>query len=503
MTALTTACSRYWRRRFLGITVLLGLLGGPMLSPASGAAQGKPNILFVFADDQCHETIHALGHAEVKTPNLDRLARSGVTFTDAYNMGSWTPAVCVASRTMLNTGRFVWRAKDADLAETTRQGQSWPQLMRNAGYETYMTGKWHVRGLKTAVVFDHMVHERPGMPNQTPEGYQRPVEGQPDPWSPYDPQFGGFWKDGKHWSEVLGDDATEFLQQAATRDKPFFMYLAFNAPHDPRQSPKRFVDMYPQEQIQVPNNFLPKYAYMSEIGLRSTSKSKSGEITGSFLRDENLAPWPRTEYAVRVHRQEYYAIITHMDEQIGRILAALEKTGKADNTYIFFTADHGLACGHHGLMGKQNMYEHSMRPPLIVRGPEIPQGEQRRVCVYLQDIMATTLDLAGVPKPDLVEFHSLLPYIRDVNSKSAYDAIYGCYLADLQRMVRVGDWKLIVYPKAKVVRLFNLADDPQEMHDLAADPDHKKRISDLFVRLLKLQEQMDDPLDLRAAFPAL
>jgi len=102
-----------------------------------------------------------------------------------------------------------------------------------------------------------------------------------------------------------------------------------------------------------------------------------------------------------------------------------------------------------------------------------------------------------------VEFHSLLPYIKDLTRKSAYDAIYGCYLADLQRMVRVGDWKLIVYPKAKVVRLFNLADDPQEMHDLAADPNQKERISDLFARLLKLQDQMDDSLDLRASFPEL
>ena len=189
-----------------------------------------------------------------------------MTFTNAYNMGSWTPAVCVASRTMLNTGRFVWRAQNANLAEIMRQEQSWSQLMRNAGYETYMTGKWHVRGLKTTTVFDHMVHERPGMPNQTPEGYQRPVKGQPDKWSPYDPKFDGFWKGGKHWSEVLGDDATEFLEQAATRDEPFFMYLAFNAPHDPRQSPKRFVDMYPQEQIHVPKDFLPKYPYMSDIG---------------------------------------------------------------------------------------------------------------------------------------------------------------------------------------------------------------------------------------------
>lgn len=485
------------------MTVLLGGLYSLTGPDAHAADQKKPNILFVFADDQCYETIQALGNTEVKTPNLDRLARSGVSFANAYNMGSWTGAVCVASRTMLNTGRFVWRAQRADLGNIVRREQSWSQLMKSAGYETYMTGKWHVRGLDTKKIFDHVVHERPGMPNQTPAGYQRPIKGQPDKWSPYDPKFGGFWKGGKHWSEVLGDDAAQFLKQAATSDKPFFMYLAFNAPHDPRQSPKRFVDMYPQQQIRVPENFLAKYPYMSQIGLHRVSTSKSGKVVHSFLRDENLAPWPRTEYAVRVHRQEYYAIISHMDQQIGRILAALENTGQAHNTYIFFTADHGLACGHHGLMGKQNMYEHSMRPPLIVCGPDIPAGEQRDVSVYLQDIMPTTLELAGVPHPDFVEFHSLLPYIQDRSRTSAYDAIYGCYLTNLQRMVRVGDWKLIVYPRANVVRLFNLADDPQETHDLAGDADQKERIRSLFSRLLTLQEEMDDSLDLQAAFPQL
>jgi arylsulfatase A-like enzyme len=472
--------------------------------PACGESEpDKPNILFIFADDQCHETIRALGHTEVQTPNLDRLARSGVTFSNAYNMGSWTGAVCVASRTMLNTGRSVWRAQRADFKQILHQQQAWSQMLRKAGYETYMSGKWHVAGLPPKRIFDHVAHVRPGMPNQTPEGYQRPEEGKKDPWSPSDPKFGGFWKGGKHWSEVLGDDATQFLQQAAKSDKPFFMYLAFNAPHDPRQSPQRFVDMYPTESIQVPNNFLAEYPFMSQIGLLNISKTANGETKHVFLRDENLAPWPRTEYAVKVHRQEYFAIISHMDEQIGRILDALHATGKAQDTYIFFTADHGLACGHHGLLGKQNMYEHSMRPPLIVHGPGIPRGESREACIYLQDIMPTTLDLAGVEKPDFVEFHSLLPHIRDPQSPSDYDSIYGCYLAGMQRMIRVGDWKLIVYPQAHVVRLYNLAQDAQEMHDLAAVPQQQQRIRNMFGQLVQLQRDMGDTLDLHAAFPEL
>ena len=465
-------------------------------------SSNKPNILFIFADDMCYDTINALGNSEIRTPNIDRLARTGTTFTNTYNMGGWNGAICIASRTMLNTGKFIWRAKATKFNSFVEEEKTWSQLLSKAGYETYMTGKWHVGGLKTKKIFDHVIHERPGMPNQTPEGYFRPVKGEPDKWSPYDPKFEGFWKGGKHWSEVLADDATNFLANAAKSDDPFFMYLAFNAPHDPRQAPKKFVDMYPTDNISMPKNFLPSYPFKEEIGCyRFPKKNSTTEF--NYQRDERLAPWPRTEYAVKVNLQEYYAIITHMDEQIGRILKALEETGKADNTYIFFTADHGLACGQHGLLGKQNMYEHSMRPPMILVGDKIPQNETRNAQVYFQDLMPTTLEIAGVEKPEHVDFNSLIPYINDAKTKSVYQEIYGCYEKSLQRMIRVDDWKLIVYPKAKVVRLFDLASDPHEMNDLASAPEQRSRVKEMFQRLVALAKDMDDALDLAPVFPDL
>ena len=461
-----------------------------LINMTAAAASKKPNILFIFADDQCHQTIGALGNDEIKTPNLDRLATSGVSFRNTYNMGGWNGAVCVASRAMLNTGRMIWRAQAAESRydQLISKGQTWSQLLKKAGYETYMTGKWHVK-MKPERIFDNVVHERPGMPNQTRQGYDRPTEGKLDVWSPFDQSFDGFWKDGKHWSEVLADDAESFLKNAGKSDAPFFMYLAFNAPHDPRQSPKKYVDMYPQENIKVPVSYQPLYPYKDAIGC------------GPGLRDEKLAPFPRSEYAVRVNRQEYYAIISHMDAQIGRILAALEKTGKKDNTYIIFSADHGLACGNHGLIGKQNMYDHSMKPPLIVVGPNIPKNEQRAALVYLQDVMATTLDLANVAKPEYVEFNSLLPLIEDAKKASAYDAIYGCYVADRQRMIRVGDMKLIVYPRAKRLRLYNVGADPMELDDLSSNPEYWKTIRGLLKQLVTLQKDMDDKLDLKRYFP--
>lgn len=477
-----------YRSRYSALVLLLMLL----LSAKVGAASKKPNILFIFADDQSHETIAALGNDEVKTPHLDRLATSGVSFTNTYNMGGWNGAICVASRAMLNTGRMIWRAHAAEprFEQSASRGEMWPQLLKKAGYETYMTGKWHVK-LKPEKIFDHVIHPRPGMPNQTPQGYDRPTEGQLDVWSPFDQSFEGFWKGGKHWSEVLADDAEAFLQQAAQSDAPFFMYLAFNAPHDPRQAPKPYVDMYPQASVEVPVSYQPLYPYKDAIGC------------SPGLRDEKLAPFPRSEYAVRVNRQEYFAIISHMDTQIGRILKALEKTGKKDNTYIIFSADHGLACGHHGLLGKQNMYEHSMKPPLIVVGPDIPKNEQRAALVYLQDIMATTLDLADVPKPAYVEFNSLLPLIRDAKKASPYQSIYGCYEKTLQRMIRVGDMKLMVYPHVKRLRLYDLAADPLELDDLCGNPQYWPGMRKLFKRLVKLQRDMDDKLDLSDYFPEM
>ena len=465
----------------------------------------KPNILFIFADDQCFETIHAYGLTDIDTPNLDKLVERGTTFTHAYNMGSWSGAVCVASRHMLNTGAFVWKAqaiseqlggkagknkkgrtnKKSPWPDFSRKGLMWSQLMSSAGYDTYFTGKWHVR-VDANKVFRTARHIRGGMPKQTPEGYNRPIEGQPDPWSPYDKKFGGFWEGGKHWSVVVGDDATDYLKMANDRENPFFMYIAFNAAHDPRQAPKEYEDMYPLDRIQLPENFLPEYPYKDQIDC------------GKNLRDEKLAPFPRTEYAVKVNRKEYYALITHMDAQIGRILAALKATGKENNTYIFFTADHGLAIGHHGLMGKQNLFDHSIRVPLMAVGPGIPAGKTTDEPVYLQDIMATSLDLAGIEKPDHVQFHSFKP-IWEGKGKG-YKTIYGGYLRS-QRCVIKDGWKLLLFPNVPKIQLFDTKLDPLEVNDLYGREPEKAKA--LFQDFLKLQEETGDTLDVKPVFPEL
>ena len=487
--------TRKRKRSFIFLAIILPVIGLTAFSCKSGSSQKqkeqKPNIVFIFADDLNYDMVHALGNDQIITPHLDRLVEEGVTLTHAYNMGAWTPAVCISSRGMLNTGRSLWEAHRAvpRLKELASRGELWAKMMEQAGYETYMTGKWHVR-IPPQEVFDHVVHERPGMPNQTPQGYDRPKSRTDTVWEPWDTIYGGYWKGGKHWSEVLGDDAVAFLQEAARKEKPFFMYLAFNASHDPRQSPRRFVEMYDPDSIEMPPSFLPEYPYGKQIG------------SGRKLRDERLMPFPRTPWAVKVNRQEYYAITTHMDQQIGRILEALKKTGKMDNTYIFFTADHGLSIGAHGLAGKQNLYDISIRVPFMLVGPGIPHNKKIDADIYLQDAMATALDLAGVTPPDSLFFHSVLPLIDETRKVSYYPAIYGAYL-NFQRMIRKDGYKLIVYPRVPVVLLYDMKNDPYEIHDLAQKPEYRGKVKELFTALVKLQKEMKDTLDLGRYFPEL
>jgi len=248
----------------------------------------KPNILFIFTDDQTYSSIHALSNNEIITPTMDMLVNKGTVFTNAYNMGSWSGAVCAASRAMLISGRSVWRANDFRKYWTKNDSldKTWSKILEANGYETFMTGKWHVDAPANSV-FQHTKHIRPGMPKDTwnhlqmvakfdslskikntnfsaimPNGYNRPISITDTSWSPYDTLKGGFWEGGKHWSEVLKDDAISFIDEVQNKNNPFFMYLAFNAPHDPRQAPKEYLDMYNLEDISIPKSYMPEYPYI-------------------------------------------------------------------------------------------------------------------------------------------------------------------------------------------------------------------------------------------------
>ncbi len=453
------------------------------LEIARGAPQQKarPNFLFMIADDLYYHGVRAMGNSEVETPNIDRLMSRGCVFTSCYHQGSWTGAVCIASRTMLNTGLTAFRAH-----KEVEQTPLWAETFGKAGYKTFIIGKWHLSKAALARAFQEMGPVSPGMFASTPvdgEAYNRPAPG--NTWTPWDKSLKGQWLHTAQWAKaahdeikhsaaIWADGAVEHLQKVAHQSEPFFMYVGFNSPHDPRQAPKEFCDRYPYARIEVPPNFLPEHPF---------------DQGDHRVRDELLAPFPRTRQAVQVHRSEYYAHITYMDEHIGRIVDALERTGKADNTYVILTADHGLAVGQHGLMGKQNLYDHSTRMPYVICGPGI---QHRKVdqFMYQHSTFPTACELAGIPVPKPVEFPSVGPLIHG-SGKEQQDAMF-CWYRTFQRSVRTREHKLIVYPEVGVTQLFDMVKDPWEITNIAGKRENKALEAHLRQRLRKFQTDLGD-----------
>ena len=252
--------------------------------------------------------------------------------------------------------------------------------------------------------------------------------------------------------------------------------------------------MYPTENIKLPPNYSPQHPFWKEIG------NEPG------LRDEALAPYPRSEYTVKKHIQEYFAIISHLDEQVGKIVSHLENQNMLDNTYIIFTSDHGLAVGQHGLIGKQSLYDHSIRVPMIINGPNIEKGSVYSQDIYLQDIVPTTLDLANIPVPDHIDFKSFYNIVFNNDNNKNHNAIYGTYgccpgnYFDFQRMIRKDGYKLMLFPKNKRIELYDLNDDPHEINNLADNSNYKSKVKDLYEELIILQKEMGDTLKLDMYF---
>ncbi len=449
MKHLNHSHRRHWSSiKFLALIVL------GVCSPGAALQAGespKPNILFLFADDQRTDTIGALGNPIIKTPTMDGLVKRGFTFRNAYCLGSNSPAVCSPSRNMLLSGRayFRWTGPQASADQP-----NFPTALREAGYQTYHHGK---RG-NTALLIQQQFETNKYLQNDE----QERRNGEP--------------------GKIIVDDAIAFLEQRKS-DKPFCMYLAFGNPHDPRVAAKKYLDLYDRHQIPLPKNYLPLHPF------------NNGEQT---VRDEQLAPWPRTEDEIRKQLHDYYAVISALDGHLGRLIETLKEKHLFENTIIVFSADHGLAMGSHGLMGKQSLYEHSMKAPLIFAGPGIPQGNSDALA-YLLDIFPTLCDLTGSPIPNGLDGRSLKPIITG-QAKSVRKTL-ACAYRDVQRSIRDERWKLIRYPQINKTQLFDLHSDPQEIHNLADDSSQAKRVAQMLRQLAEWQQNVGDRLPLTSDKP--
>jgi arylsulfatase A-like enzyme len=434
----------------------------------------RPNVVILFADDQRYNTIHHLGNEEMITPHLDRLASEGLSFANAYIMGGTSGAVCAPSRAMLLTGKTLFHLeKEGEwnypipAADTT-----FIELMRQEGYVTFGAGKQHNGKEVVGRSYSKGGHFLFGGMSSH---YDIPVFD-----FSADSSYGEEKKYrvlDKHSTDLYTDDAINFIQ-SYQGENPFLVYLAFQAPHDPREMPDDFLELYRNREMNIPPNFLPRHPF------------DNGELV---IRDEMLASFPRNEEEVLRHIRAYYAMITHLDNGIGEILDAIDKKGIRENTVIIFTADNGLAVGQHGLMGKQNLYEHSVKIPLILSGPGIPENQLSEGFCYLNDLYPTLCDYLGMDPPAGVETRSFIRCIKEPELPHR-DLLIFAY-KHVQRGIRKDNWKYIEYHVNgdRHQQLFNLAEDPFETRNLAAFPDNQDLVSELRETLKRQWISLGDP----------
>ena len=462
----------------LKITYSFLIVGLIPLSTADFAfAEQRPNILFIIVDDQSPYDLKVYNpKSELQTPNLDRLAGEGVVFDGAYHMGAWTGGVCTPSRHMVMSGRTVWHIPtkpgqsnnphvgNAKLVPPDLAQYTMPAVFNRAGYDTMRTCK-RGNSYEAANELFTVRHDAT--------------------------KRGGTDETGSAWH---ADRVLEYLaEREATKDvDPFLIYFGFSHPHDTRDGKPELLAKYgavnhadqnvlppaDPKQPALPNAYLPAHPF------DNTHMTVRDEVAVSGVWDK------RDERTIRNELGREFACSENIDIQIGRVLAKLEDMGELDNTYIFYTADHGMAIGRHGLQGKQNLYDHTWRVPFIVKGPGVKSGTRVTGNIYLLDVRPAT-------------FPSRIPCMKNLSSIRsmllcgvALLAAFVLNIASGMAMIRQGDWKFVYHCRADEnhvpeSELYNLNTDPKELRNLARDRQQQDRLAAMHTALVK--ELGEDP----------
>jgi arylsulfatase A-like enzyme len=452
--------------------------------PNKAAEAKRPNILFILVDDQSAFDLKAYDpKSPLDSPNLDRLAAEGMVFEGAYHMGSFSGAVCTPSRHMIMSGRTVWHLPIAPWGKKTcppnLEQNTIPAVFNRAGYATMRTCKQgnSYEAANRLFTVRHDASKRGG-----------------------DDQSGSTWH---------GDRVMDYLNTRETSKdtKPFLIYYGFSHPHDTRDGRPELLAKYGATNHSDPNSLPSLHSKQPPLPANYLA-AHPFDTTHSDVRDEMQVSgvWnKRDEASIRNELGREMACSENIDIQIGRVLEKLEQTGELDNTYIFYTADHGISIGRHGLMGKQNLYQHTWRVPFIVKGPGIKPGSRIEGNIYLLDVLASLCDLAGITPPESNEGLSFKPVLLG-QKPTVRDTLYGAYSGGSKpgmRAIKNGDWKLIQYeaPDRSVMetQLFDLSKNPHELlpehghPNLAKDPAHTAKLSEMQGLLLTEMRRLEDP----------
>jgi len=450
-------------------------------SRAQAAPDTRPNVLYVISDDQTYDTLGVAGHPLLETPNLDRIAASGVRFTNAFV----TTSVCSPARASFLTGRYVRNHGVLDNSTSLPADlPTFASVLRDAGYATGYFGKWHM-GTQG---------ERPGFQRSLSYLGQGSYRNCP------------FHVNGT--TEVLQENgfvddlATKYAIEWMTEDRqrPFLACVGFKATHGPREPQRRYDELFADAEFPTPPNgeALPPWPRPRELDALADA---AGVDPADLVPDDDWAAnLERTvdegEATTGKGMRDYLRLIAGLDHEVGRLLDALEEHGLAENTIVVFVSDNGYLHGNHGSIGKRAAYEESMRVVMLVRDPRAPAGLVRDELVLNVDVAPTLLELAGVPAPAGMDGRSLAPLIRGGQVDWRKDFLYEYfrhkrYPVPTMFAVRTETEKLVRYPAhPSWEELFDLRADPYETRNLAADPKHATDLRQLRARLEALEREV-------------
>ena len=443
------------------IVTSLCLLGGSV--SAAEANTTHPNILFLIADDMSWHSAAFAGDPVVKTPNLDKLSRTGVTFTHA----AVTTSICMVSRANFLTGRWLSQLGGARVTPENWP-QTWPAQLRAAGYHGGHIGKVHVVG-------------------QNADGY--------DFWAG---RPGYAWlNDGMggkiHSIQKDTDEALRFLKMRP-KDKPFFLQVAYTVPHAEDGDPKQYLPMPQEQSLYSADRVTPPETAADEFWQK---------LPTFFHESQNVSRqrWKKrfdTPAKYQSYTKDYFRLISGMDRSIGVILEQLKAQGLADNTVVVFTADNGYFLGEHGLADKWYAYEESLRVPLIVSDPRLPAARRGQQCddwVLNVDYAPTFCALAGLKPPAIMQGRDITPLVQgqtpaDWRTDLLYQFKWGSESIPASEGVCSKDWKYIRWVATNTEELFDLRRDPHEKNDLSKDPAHAADMARLRERMASLKKEV-------------
>ncbi len=427
------------------------LLLSAILSTSVVQAAARPNLLFIYTDDQRYDAVSVVQKEQgergrfpwFQTPNMDRLAADGVRFRNAFVVCS----LCAPSRAVNLTGRYNhFNGIASNFRPFPLDNVTHASLLRAAGYTTAYVGKWHMDSQRERPGFDHhysfIGHARYWDPTFIVDGKDTPTKG---------------WID-----DISTDYAIEFMKNQKGSDKPWLLLVGFKSPHGPTEPPERAKDRFAGEQARTAPNLNTPVPYMGSAASRRKSDTANGTVPVNL---------------------DYFRCVSAADDCLGRLLDALDELGFAQNTVVIYTSDNGYYLGEHGLGDKRSAYDESLRVPLLVRDPSLSAGARGRAVnemVLNLDLAQTLLDYAGVPAPKEMQGRSWRPLLAGGRILWRQSWFYE-YFAENQKNSRVPDITAVRTISAKLIKypghddwteLFDLKSDPYEMSNLFKDPNY-------------------------------